>query len=54
MEKAAIFENYPSGTIWRSNAVSLGIYASGLYLMLKAGWIYSLAFLMFVLGSNTG
>ncbi len=42
------YENFPFRTVFISNALSLGIYVSGILVMTYLGWIIALLFLIYV------
>jgi hypothetical protein len=42
------YENFPFKTVIISNALSLGIYASGVLVMAYVGWIFALLFLIYI------
>lgn len=46
MEK---YENFPVGIVLLSNAVSLAIYALGIFIMFQVGWLLALLFFLYVL-----
>lgn len=43
------YENFPFRTVLISNALSIGIYASGLIVIAYLGWVVALLFLAFIL-----
>ncbi len=42
------YENFPFKTVIISNALSLGIYVSGVLVMAYVGWIFALLFLVYI------
>jgi hypothetical protein len=49
METAKKFENFPVGTVIRSNVVSLAIYGFGFAILYRLGLVYSLLFTGYIL-----
>src|SRR5512133_359030 len=49
METSDRFENYPAWIVFLSNFVSLSIYALGFLILLKAGLVVALLYLLFIL-----
>ena len=49
MDTIKTYESYPIGIVIQSNFVSLGIYALGLFIVLKLGLVLSLFYLLYIL-----
>ena len=50
METLKRYENYPLGTVILSTCVSLSIYTLGFLIIFRAGFVFSILYLLFILG----
>ncbi len=49
MNNSVYYENYPASTLVLSVGTTLALYASGIIVMRKAGWIWSLLYFAYIL-----